>query len=191
MKEKIFEIVFRNLKNPKLYGVILTLFIIIIFIFPYLDANIFYYKRINDRVDIITKVSSLDVKTIYNNPILKNEYESILSEISNQPESMLTNMFTKETKTETKVAKFIAGGLLMWIIAIICLFYKGFPNYGYRIFAFLLLAIAGCILGFVFKQMPNFISPWVNCISSPILELIILALFLTSSKNKSEKDNKG
>lgn len=97
MNEKIFDLVKNNIKNPRMYAILLVLIILMFLVFPYLDANMFYYKRINDRVDILTKVAQLDLNSKNNNETLKAEYDSIMNEISNQPESMVSNILTKET----------------------------------------------------------------------------------------------
>ena len=191
MNEKIFDIVMRNLKNPRFYGLLLSLIVLLCFLFPYLDANLFYYKRINDRVDILSKVASLDESTIRNNPTLQKEYESILSEISNQPESMLTNLLVKETNPRTNTIKFISGGVFMWFLAICCFFINGFEKPWHRIIVVILFILFGTVLGFIAKATPNILSPWVNYIGFPIIELIVLALFITSSKKEQNKNTEG
>ena len=104
MNEKIFDLVKNNLKNPKLYALLLASMVIFFLLFPYLDANVFYYKRINDRVEILEKVSTQDSDLIAQTPTLKAEYERILVEISNQPESMVSSILTKETSRNATIA---------------------------------------------------------------------------------------
>lgn len=86
MFEKIFDIIKTNLKNPKLYITLLVLLVIILLLFPYIDANIFYYQRVNNRVEVLSKISELDADKISNNEILQAEYNSILQEIEKQKE---------------------------------------------------------------------------------------------------------
>lgn len=41
MKEKIFDLIKENLKNPKLYLGLFIVIIVILLLFPYIDANFF------------------------------------------------------------------------------------------------------------------------------------------------------
>ena len=182
MQEKLFDLVKNNLKNPKLYALLLASMVIFFLLFPYLDANVFYYKRINDRVEILEKVSVLDSDLIAQNPTLKAEYERILVEISNQPESMVSSILTKETSKKATVAKFISGGFLFWVIAFWCFGIKEFKNVGYKILGFILFSIVGVLFGFIAKAIPTIFNPWVNCVGFPIILIIFIALLLTSNK---------
>lgn len=184
MKDKICELVISNLKNPRMYALFLALVVVFFLLFPYLDANLFYYKRINDRVDVLTKVSELDEDSFENNPILKEEYKRILKEISDQPESMVSNILTKETNRSATIAKFITGGILFWIIAFCCFAFKGLKTLGYKVFGFVLFVIFGIIFGFIAKSIPNIFNPWVNCIGFPLVQILFAALIFTSNKKK-------
>ena len=84
MFEIIFDLVKNNFKNPKLYIGILIALLCLSVLFPYIDANFFYYQRINDRIDILQKISEIDTDAIAENPVLATEYEHILSEIEKQ-----------------------------------------------------------------------------------------------------------
>lgn len=185
MQEKLFDLVKDNLKNPKLYALLLALTIVFFLLFPYLDANIFYYKRINDRVEILEKVSALDSDLIAENSTLKTEYERILVEISNQPESMVSSILTKENSTSATIAKFISGGFLFWVIAFCCFGMKGFKNFGYKLLGFVMFLIIGVLFGFIAKAIPTIFNPWVNCIGFPIILIIFAALLLTSNKKST------
>lgn len=188
MKEKLFDLVKSNLKNPRMYALLLALVVVFFLLFPYLDANIFYYKRINDRVEVLAKVSSLDYDSIEQNQTLKKEYERIMIEISNQPESMVSNILTKETSEAATIAKFVTGGLIFWIIAICCFFIKGFKNIGYKFLGFILFVIVGTIFGFIARSIPTVFNPLVNCIGFPVIQIIFVALLLTSNKKNPERN---
>lgn len=77
MFEKIFDLIKNNFKNPKLYVFLLVVLLTVLVLFPYIDANFFYYNRVNDRIDILTKVSEINVEQIQENEILYKEYNSI------------------------------------------------------------------------------------------------------------------
>ena len=84
MIEKVFDIVKDNLKNPKFYFIILIGMVMILLLFPYIDANFFYYNRVEKRIAILNDVAGIEKEKLLDNDILKAEYESILAEISKQ-----------------------------------------------------------------------------------------------------------
>ena len=188
MKEKLFDLVKSNLKNPKMYAFLLALLLASFLLFPYLDANIFYYKRMSDRVDVLAKVSALDYDSISQNPTLRTEYERILVEISNQPESMVSSILTKETSKNASIAKFISGGVLLWIIALCCFGIKGLKGWSYKIIGCVLFLLFGILSGFIAKAIPTVFNPLVNIIGFPIIQVIFAALLLTSNKKGNSKD---
>ena len=73
----LFEEIKKNLRNPRMYAVILTLIVLGLILFPYLDANLFYYKRVSSGIDLLTKISNIDKEKISEDPILYNEYQDI------------------------------------------------------------------------------------------------------------------
>ena len=74
MKEKIFELFKTNLKNPKLYIGLFIILVMVLLLFPYIDANYFYYSRVEKRINILDKVTEIDKDEVQNNTILKEEY---------------------------------------------------------------------------------------------------------------------
>ena len=119
MKEKIFELIKTNLKNPKFYIGLFVVLVIVLLLFPYIDANYFYYSRVEKRIDILNKVTEMDEEIIQ-----KEEYNSILNEISKQKDGSLGSVFVTKNSSEVQRNKFLSGALLSWIVAIVCLFVK-------------------------------------------------------------------
>lgn len=185
IQDKIYDEVKNNLKNPKMYAFLLVLVVVVFLLFPYFDANLFYYKRVNDRVDILNKISNLDVEKIQQDPTLKREYESILNELSQQPESTVTYLVQKESDSTKNMVKFITGGLLFWVFAFVCFGLSGLKTIPRKIIGFVICAILGVLLGFIGKAIPNIFTPWVNYIGFPLLQIIFLALLFTSKKPQS------
>lgn len=184
MLEKIFDIIKNNLKNPKLYIGILSALLIFLVLFPYIDANFFYYQRINDRIDILQKISQLDTESISNNDILSAEYNSILSEIEKQADGSLGSVFIKETDKTTNLLKFLSGASIFWFLAIACLFMRTFRNKGEKFLGFIFCLIGGIILGFIAKAIPTIINPTFNYVGFPIIIVVVIALLSTSGKKK-------
>ncbi len=184
MFEKIFDLIKSNFKNPKLYVFLLIILLTVLVLFPYIDANFFYYNRVNDRIDILTKVSEINVEQIQENEILYKEYNSVLAEIEKQSAGSVGSVFIKESNDTVNLIKFITGGSLIWLIALLCLFIKGFKNWGYRILGFALFAGLGCVLGLAANAIPTIANPMVNYIGFPVLVIIVIALLATGGKNK-------
>ena len=175
----LFEEIKKNLRNPRMYAVILTLIVLGLILFPYLDANLFYYKRVSSRIDLLTKISNIDKEKISEDPILYNEYQDILQEISSQPDNMVNHIFFKETRKTVNDFKFISGGFIFWLFAILCLFLKDVKNIAAR--------ILGVLFGFIARSISNIFNPWVNCIGFPLVLILVVALLLTSGKKNNDK----
>lgn len=188
MGEKIFEFIKNNLKNPKLYTFLVIFIIVVLLLFPYIDANFFYYSRVEKRIEILSKVSELDPEQLANNPILKSEYDSILNEIGKQKDGSLGSIFKTNNSPQETAWKFIMGGILSWLIAIICLFMKN-QIWRNRIITFVCMAIIGVLLGWFFSMMPTIIDPMVNYVTAPILQIVLIGLIATSGSKKKPKNS--
>lgn len=184
--EFIIEEVKKNLKNPKFYVCIILLLLIVLFIFPYIDANFFYYNRIEKRINILQKISKIDKKKISKNIILKKEYNSILSEISNQNQKTFNNIisFNKHETFNSKLLKFISGSFLFVIIAIWIPFMNTFKDNISKLAAFILLLILGAIAGYIGTRLPTFQNTYINYIGFPILQLTIVIIISTTNNKK-------
>lgn len=182
MVEKVFDIIKDNLKNPKLYIALLTIIVVILLLFPYIDANFFYYNRVEKRIDILKAVSDIETEKIENNPILKAEYENILEEISKQKEGSLGSVFITNNTSKVSRYKFLTGAILSWLVGVLCLFIK-IDKVSQRIVGILFFAILGCILGYISTLIPTIIDPKCNYILMPILQLVLFGVLVTNNKN--------
>lgn len=183
MKDKLFELIKSNLKNPKLYVVLIILIFIFILIFPYIDANFFYYNRVEKRIEILNEISQLDQASFENNPILKSEYDSILNEISKQKDGSIGSIFKTNVSETEKLWKFIFGGAISWILALVCIFVK-FDKVRYKIAGIFLCVLLGIVLGIVFSLIPTIITPIINYSFSPVLQIVLLGLLTTNSNKR-------
>lgn len=188
MFEKLFDEVKQNLRNPKLYILVLIILLLFLLLFPYIDANVFYYNRVNCRIDILNQMTQLDMEKIQENEILEQEYYRILEEVSKQTEGSLGSVFIKETDEAVNMIKFISGGSLFWIVAIACFFIKDIKNWGNRLFGFAFIGGLGWIFGFIAKSIPTIINPILNYLGFPLLLLIIVALLVTSGSKQKNVD---
>ena len=185
---KLFETLLANLKNPKLYIGLLIILIVFVFLFPYIDANFFYHKRIANRVEVLSTISSLDMNEIEQNDILKEEYTSILEEIGKQKDDSFSSIFYQTSDPNIQLFKFISGGLLFWILAISCIFMSTFESNKIKFLGIVLCTAIGFLSGSFARALPIVIKPIVNYVGFPLILLIIIGILATSS-TKSEKNN--
>lgn len=176
----------KNFRNPRLYAALVVLIIIGAYIFPYIDANLLYYNRIEKRVDILRELSEIDIETISKSPILQDEYDAILSEITSQREWSIFGTNTSEQSEDLRnisIFKFISGGILAWIITICVPFMNTFKDRTSKVIAFFICAILGVILGWFGYIIPTIFNPLINYIGFPILQFVLL--YSLSNKQKS------
>lgn len=185
MVEKIFDLIKENLKNPKLYIFLFIALIIILLLFPYIDANFFYYNRVEKRVAILKEVLEIEQKELENNLILKAEYDSILNEIEKQKEGSLGSVFRLQSSNKEKFWKFTTGSLVSIALAILCLFIK-LEKKWQKIAGILFFMLIGTVLGYVSMIIPIVITPKLNYFLMPLLQLTLFGLLVTYSNKKGK-----
>ncbi|MBE6147373.1 MAG: hypothetical protein E7168_03440 [Firmicutes bacterium] len=191
IKTTIFNKIF-NMDKRKLGITIIVLLVTILILFPFIDTNFFYSNRIKNRIDILQKITELDMDKISQDENLLKEYESIVKEI-NESDNNYINKVLNNNKDDNTIGKFISGGILWWILGIVMLFFynifnkddKNGKNWGTRIAGFILCLIIGGLIGLICSIVPTIFNIWVNYIIIPILVLIlmILLLYKTTSNN--------
>lgn len=192
LKTTIFSKIL-NMNKRKLGVIVIIVFVSILILFPFIDTNFFYANRIKSRIDILQKITELDMDKINQDKNLTKEYESIVKEI-NESDSNYINKVLNNNKNDHTIGKFISGGILWWILGIIVLFFynafnkednKKGKNWGTRIAGFILCVIIGGLIGLICSIIPTIFNIWVNYIIIPILVLVlmILLLYKTSSNN--------
>lgn len=192
LKTTIFSKIL-NMNKRKLGVIVIIVFVSILILFPFIDTNFFYANRIKSRIDILQKITELDMDKINQDKNLTKEYESIVKEI-NESDSNYINKVLNNNKNDHTIGKFISGGILWWLLGIIVLFFynafnkednKKGKNWETRIAGFILCAIIGGLIGLICSIIPTIFNIWVNYIIIPILVLVlmILLLYKTSSNN--------
>lgn len=181
--DEVIKYILPKITTKKVIFTIFTLIIIIVVLFPYIDTNFFYSKRIQNRIEALEKISNIDATKIDNNPQLKKEYENILNEIEKSNDKYATTLWNESSNTN-KTEKLISGGLLFWIIAPFVLFSKSnqekkkFVRIIYNLLAVILVAAFGFLAGFVFSLIPTIINPWINYIGAPVVLLTLIGLLV-------------
>lgn len=185
--DKIIELIAswiqKNLKNPKLYATIIILIIAIVLVFPYIDANIFFYNRIEKRANILQSLSEIDIDRISQSPALQDEYNAILSEIEGQREWSISGAVSANRNSTIALFKFISGGALAWIVAVCVPFMNTFSDKKTKIVAIILVVLFGVFSGWIASIVPTVINPWINYVGFPILEVILLISLTMKTKD--------
>lgn len=193
--EELVGVFKRNYKRPKLWISLAIIGVIVILLFPYIDSNFFYFSRIEKRIDVLEKVMSLDQETINENEILSGEYQSILLEIKQQNEHSIKSVtdtitegvngigdfFRAKNSTEDGKPwiKFLTGAVWFIILTICVPFMKTvFEKKGERFIAFIIMTIITLIVGTIFSLIPTILSPWVNYIAFPLMQLIVICILI-------------
>ena len=189
MVEKVFDVIKSNLRNPKFYIAVLVLVIIFLVLFPYLDANIFYYNRVKNRVEILSKLSEMDIEKIREDEVLSEEYNRILAEVDKQSDGSIGSIIIRESTKDVLRIKFITGGAVFWLLAILCIFMKTFEKPIHKIIAIVFLGVLGFLLGLLARIIPTVINPLVNYIGFPVLILTLVALLVSGNNAGKEKKN--
>lgn len=189
MGEKIFDIVksFATGKKNKLFwGIVIILIILAVIILPYIDANFWYYNRIEKRVNNLSSLVDIKNKMGSNSPELSSEYKSIINEINNAQGKSLFSIFSKNNNVFEFWVKFISGGIVFTLAGIISIFTKPKSVKSFikdNLLVFLVCIIIACILAYIFSMIPTLGNVWVNAICTPIIQFFIVYLFI---KNQGE-----
>lgn len=190
--KKLFEIA-TGKKAKIFWAVFLTIIVLLLVLYPYIDANFLVFSRINKRIDILERVTQLDLDKINNNSALYKEYNSIIEEISTIREKSVGTITTRQDTYNDKTIKFISGGSLFWLISLIILFSKNKKDNISalkKIYSNMMSAILCVVLGYFFaligKNIPTIVNIWINAIGFPCIQIAIIGLIVygTSKNNK-------
>ena len=183
----------RNYKKPSFWFFIVVIFLTALVLFPYIDSNIFYYSRIDKRVDILERIIALDLDKVKNDPILLNEYNSILSEIDNQRDYSVNYIFSNigsifqsaisyKDADGIKIIKFISGAFWCLLITICIPFMNTFKGKSDKLIALIIMIVVSLVVGSICSAIPVIISPIVNYTGIPLLQLVIAIIVATRKK---------
>lgn len=189
MKDFIYNIL-KDSKNYKAIAWVFILAILILVVFyPIIDANFLYYRRVSNRIEILEKISELDNKKISSNKKLKQEYNSIIKEISEKEDNYLNNIFIKETKFKNNLIKFIGASWLFIILGFILSFKKDKLKNKWTItnlISGIFCIGAGILFGYIGIKIPTIINITINIF---LYQIIIIFLAYTISTFGNKKTN--
>lgn len=176
----IFLGIVEIIKKAKNYKALAWIFIIIILLliifYPIIDANFLYYKRVSNRIEILEKITDIEEERVKSNSKLKDEYDSIINEISEKEDNYLNNIFiTKETKINN-IIKFISNAWIFILVGIIVPFtkdkVKGKRTFMNFISGIVCLAMA-TLFGYIGYKIPTIINVFINVILYQIVMIYL------------------
>ena len=185
------EVLLSVLKDSKNYKFIAWIFIFVILLlivfYPIIDANFLYYKRVSNRIEILEKITNIEEEKLDKNGKLKDEYNSILKEISDKENNYLNNVFITKDSNKNNNIKFISSAWMFALVGIILPFTKNktkdkrtWTNFWSGIFC---LMLAG-LFGLVGSKIPTIINVIVNVILYQII-MIYLAYTIATAGTKN------
>ena len=169
------------------WGVAIIIIILGVIIFPYLDANYFYFNRIEKRINNLNSITNLDMDFINQYEILEDEFNDILNEIDGANSNQ--NIASK-AKTQADIKeywlKFAGGAFLAALLSLLILFQKrkdkaiGIAKsfFKKKLPSFIFCVLFAYGMGLLFALIPTLGNVWINVVLSPIIQLTIIALFI-------------
>lgn len=193
--EELVELFKRNYRRPRLWLFIVIVLFITVLIIPYIDSNFFYFSRMEKRINVLEKVMALDEEKINSNQAYIDEYQRILQEMEQQGErsiNSLMNNFIIQMNYITSMGngegnralKFLSGAFWILLITVCVPFMNTFKKRSDKLIAFVLLLIMSGIIGWFFSMVPVIISPMVNYIGVPLLQIIAVIIIVVKSNKK-------
>lgn len=193
--EELVELFKRNYRRPRLWLFIVIVLFITVLIIPYIDSNFFYFSRMEKRINVLEKVMALDEEKINSNQAYIDEYQRILQEMEQQGERSINSLMNKfiiqmnyitsmGNGEGNRALKFLSGAFWLLLITVCVPFMNTFKKRSDKLIAFVLLLIMSGIIGWVFSMVPVIISPMVNYIGVPLLQIIAVIIIVVKSNKK-------
>lgn len=193
--EELVELFKRNYRRPRLWLFIAIVLFITVLIIPYIDSNFFYFSRMEKRINVLEKVMALDEEKINSNQAYIDEYQRILQEMEQQGERSINSLMNKfiiqmnyitsmGNGEGNRALKFLSGAFWLLLITVCVPFMNTFKKRSDKLIAFVLLLIMSGIIGWAFSMVPVIISPMVNYIGVPLLQIIAVIIIVVKSNKK-------
>ena len=127
MPDKIAEWIEKLATGKKarvFWAIVIAILIIFGIAFPFIDANFFFYHRVETRIDNLEKLVTISGVTVAEEPTLYAEYQDILQDMETARENSVFNLsFDGLVRTDTKI-KFWSGCMIGIILMLAGLFEK-------------------------------------------------------------------
>ena len=198
MTDKIAEWIEKLATGKKariFWAIVIALIVALFILFPFIDANLLFYNRIETRINNLEKLVSISGMTVSEDPSLHAEYQDILLNMETARQNSVVSFsvegFVKESSAFDTTVKFWSGTIVGIILSIACLFNKN-PNGKTTIGFFLknnlmiciVCLIMGAVFGWLFTLIPTLGSVWINAIAAPIVQFVFLDLLISTPQKK-------
>ena len=177
-------------KSRTFWALLIVACIFAVIVFPYIDANFWYYDRIEKRINNLQDMIDLAGTSLEENEALNAEYLSILAEMETAREKALSNATSNKDTLHERRVKFFAGSGLWYIVALVVLFTKkktekwSFKKVFNNFCSSTLCLGIGSGIGWVFTLIPTLGVVEINAILTLILEVVVLWLLIEQPKKK-------
>lgn len=196
--EELLEGFKKNYKRPRMWICLGIIVFCVALLFPYIDSNFFYFSRMEKRIDILEKVMALDETKINSNQVYMDEYQSILQEIEQQSDRSINSVMNKTSNYINYIVeigqgqgnswiKFFTGAIWAIVVTVWVPFMNTFKKRSDKLLAFVMMLIISIIMGWFFSVIPIIITPLVNYIGIPILQIVLVICIVYKSNKKVKK----
>lgn len=176
-----FEALFLEFNLRRLLQwVFLAVIIVSATVFGERITGYFFFRSMEKKVALLKELHSLDQSGVKQNEELGVIYQQTVDELSGhkvEPAS-LPNLPTSE-----RLWRFIGGAWFFLLLSVIFFFSKQKSHYIY------IPVLLGCFFGIIGALLPIVITPWINFIGFPIVQvLLISAMGLAARRKKATQD---
>ncbi len=173
------------------------LLVVVVVLGPILVNYFFGYVRLEQQVKTLKSVAEID-PTAFRDPRLKTAYDHIVESISNTAPATTTVATVHFSVTSfasifrgSNLWKFLSGASIMALLLVVVFFAK-FNGPGARIGAFILISMAGFLIGIIGALIPTFSPLVINLVGFPFLQLCLLVyISVVVSRASAKKQRQG
>ena len=176
---------FRELKLPARWAAIIgVLILLVLVVIGYENfTGHFFYTRLGRRIELLQELQNLDNAGIDKSPELSPIYHSLVTQLSHDGYNY--GILPTFTSIITPRGPYIVGkaisGASFWLLAFVIGFVltikaSGPPKGTVLVGLVGVLIIAG-ILAWIGALIPTIITPWVNYIGFPVVQVFVIYLF--------------
>lgn len=129
------------------------------------------------RIELLSRVSEIDPNKLQENPILLQEYNSIIYEVQNYKISTFGKIFKEESTLKEKILKAFTGACSGWIAFFLCvIMYRNDPDRE-TIHGLYSICIFTAIVGMIYNLLVrSFYLLWINYLIIPMLIFVFLIM---------------
>jgi hypothetical protein len=191
MKEiaSFFVSLFENLKLPAKWLVtIVTLILLATGFWGYerLSGH-FYLSKLETKINLLRELQEITVIGFDSHPELEYIYNSSVDDLKNFQVTAPILQGAQTNHRSNNAGKFISGAIIWCFFltyAVISELKKNHKLSGSTIMAIISIIVIGVFLGWVATLIPTIVSPWINYLLFPIIQIIGLIMIFKPKKKQ-------